>query len=161
MYRNGRYFLGLAKGFLRFPTTYQDIEFSRDPEESDAPPLTTRNSEGQLVIEASLQYRLDLDKLIDIYRKYELNYHDRFVRVRAWEAMGRRQSERVLSNGGSRGSGRTNRQFSSSHPPLPAAFHRGLAFARAPNVLVRRFCTADRAIGDPDGGVGAEFAGVL
>lgn len=80
VYLGGRYYIGLAKGFHIFPTTYQTIEFSTGPD-ADSPPLIAQTPDGAVTFDVSLQYQLDLSSLIDVYRSFELNYHGRFVRI--------------------------------------------------------------------------------
>ncbi|KAA0151695.1 hypothetical protein FNF27_02493 [Cafeteria roenbergensis] len=80
VYLGGRYFLGLARSFYVFPTTYQTIEFSRNAD-ADSAALVAQTPDGAVTFDVSLQYQLDLTKLVEVYRAFELNYHDRFVRI--------------------------------------------------------------------------------
>lgn len=79
VYTSGRYFLGLARSFIVFPSTYQNIEFSSGSK-SDGAPLRVQGNNGTITIEASMQYRLRLEHLVDLYKRHETKYHDKFVR---------------------------------------------------------------------------------
>lgn len=80
VYTSGRYFLGLGRAFLEFPMNFQVIEYSTAAD-ADEPPLIARSIKGQIVIECSLQYTLQLDRLVTVYRNYELQYHEKFVKI--------------------------------------------------------------------------------
>lgn len=80
VYMGGRYFLGLAKSFYSFPTTYQNIEFSTRAD-ADAGPLIAQTSAGAVTLDVSIQYQLDLSKLVETYTSFELKFQDRFVRI--------------------------------------------------------------------------------
>ena len=60
------------------PSPFQNIDFSNDPD-ADEPALVMERS--QVTIDCSMQYTLKLDKLTNIYSAYELNYHDKMVKV--------------------------------------------------------------------------------
>lgn len=72
--------MGLARSFYVFPTTYQTIEFSGNSD-ADSAALVAQTPDGAVTFDVSLQYQLDLTKLVEVYRAFELNYHDRFVRI--------------------------------------------------------------------------------
>jgi hypothetical protein len=79
VFLGGRYFLGLARSFYAFPTTQQTIEFSQD-QTADAPPIVANIQDGSVTFDVSFQYQLDLTRLVNIYKDFELNYHERFIR---------------------------------------------------------------------------------
>ncbi len=85
VYTSGRYWLGISKSFVKFPLTLQSIEYSTDPG-ADGPPLGTQSAEGRVTIECSLQYRLQVEHLVDIYRKYETSVRAHLL----WGGGGRR-----------------------------------------------------------------------
>jgi len=75
-YESGRYFLGLARNFIRFDRRHQNIEFSSSAD-ADGAGLVVKTEIGDSVLEVSLQYTLMMDKLPFIYDTYELQYHSR------------------------------------------------------------------------------------
>lgn len=76
VYNNGRYFLGLGLNFIDFPIDCQMIDFRGSRS------LRMWSLEGQLVtVDLSLMYRLDREYIIDIYKRYELDYHSRLVQI--------------------------------------------------------------------------------
>lgn len=70
-YSAGMYYLGLGHSFIRFPNTYQNIQFSA--EDNDL--LYTRSSDGlPLTLGVSFQYKLIQKDLHQLYMNYKLNY---------------------------------------------------------------------------------------
>lgn len=87
-YTAGRHAIGILYNFIKYPSTLQTVEFTDNPLtdmdgdyiEADGPAITAATSGGQTVrLEISFQYRLMLTQLEPLYRKYEKNYHTRFV----------------------------------------------------------------------------------
>lgn len=54
-YESGRYFLGLARDFIRFDRRHQNIEFSSEPT-ADGPGLIVKTDIGDSVLDMSMQY---------------------------------------------------------------------------------------------------------
>lgn len=76
IYNNGRYFLGLGLSFIDFPIDCQIIDFR------GWKALRMWSLEGQLVtVDLSLMYRLDRQYILDIYKRYELDYHSRLLQI--------------------------------------------------------------------------------
>lgn len=76
VYSNGRYFLGLGLSFIDFPLSASLIEFT------NSAGLRMWTQEGQLVIvDMSLMYRLQREKIIHLYRRYKQDYHTRLVQI--------------------------------------------------------------------------------
>jgi len=76
VYNNGRYFLGLGLSFIDFPLSASLIEFA------NGAGLRMWTQEGQLVIvDMSLMYRLQREKLIPLYRRYKQDYHSRLEQI--------------------------------------------------------------------------------
>jgi len=75
-YSNGRYFLGLGLSFVKFPSTLVEAEFTGDNI------LTAWSAEGQEVyLEVGFYYRLDRSKIVEIYKRYEDQYHNRMLQI--------------------------------------------------------------------------------
>jgi len=75
-YSNGRYFLGLGLGFIKFPSTLIAAEFDGGDN------LTAWSAEGQEVyLEVGFYYRLDRSFLIDIYKRYDDQYNNRMLQI--------------------------------------------------------------------------------
>lgn len=75
--------------FIKFPITYQGIDFSYDEEGVGGPPLSVFTREGQtLIVEVSFFYRIDETRVHDLYRIAALNY----------EPLIQRKAEEVLKN---------------------------------------------------------------
>jgi regulator of protease activity HflC (stomatin/prohibitin superfamily) len=82
IYTSGRYFLGLGKQFVQYPATLQTIEFSNYG--GNAPPLSAgtvdvRGGGATMLLEVSLQYRLALGQLGQLYTSYAQNYKSKLV----------------------------------------------------------------------------------
>jgi regulator of protease activity HflC (stomatin/prohibitin superfamily) len=78
VYLPGRYYLGLGRSFVKFPRTWQMIEFASG---SDEGALTVRINGGSITLECSLQYSVITETMEDLYKNYEKAYHDRFVKI--------------------------------------------------------------------------------
>jgi len=88
----GRYWIGFWKEFIEFPSVLNTIEFSTESPEQDVQHLGPMKlaagrdvddasvTQGKLFcMEVSIQYRLQPDKLGQLYEEYKLNYEDRYV----------------------------------------------------------------------------------
>lgn len=76
----GRYFLGLAHKFIRYPKIVQTIRF--DDVDATASPLRGRTKDGlAITIKCSIQYRLlvDIDSVLGIYRDFGQEYEQFYV----------------------------------------------------------------------------------
>lgn len=78
MYTAGRYYVGLGRSFLEYPSTWISAQYADSPG-SDQPALTVNSP--LITIDCSFQYTLNVQKLPDIYRNYEQNYHSNFVKI--------------------------------------------------------------------------------
>lgn len=82
---NGRYYLGLGKSFLIYPTSKQNIYFGASGNSGfgspDAAAIVVRVPQGQVTIEASLQYSINISNVISLYRNFQMDYHRRLVTV--------------------------------------------------------------------------------
>lgn len=75
-YNNGRYFLGLGLSFVKFPSHLIEADFT------GRSTLRAWSREGQLInIELGFYYRLDRDKIVDIYQRYNQDYHTRMTQI--------------------------------------------------------------------------------
>lgn len=80
IYPPGRYFIGLAHWFILIKKTYITIDLSNDP--GGLGIIDTRTKDGlELSVEVSFQYRLEEDKLWDVFDKFAENYHDIVVAI--------------------------------------------------------------------------------
>ena len=88
-YETGQHITGLGKTFILFNKTIHtiDMRFEGGGSASDnvggaasnpnGGPVTIRTIDGQMIdIELSVQYRLDTEKLYDLYKAYGLEYND-------------------------------------------------------------------------------------
>jgi regulator of protease activity HflC (stomatin/prohibitin superfamily) len=81
VYESGRYFLGPAVQFIRFPKTFVNIEFSQREGANDGP-IQTRTKNGvPITIYASFQYKIQRDNITALYNKYGTNYEGPMIRV--------------------------------------------------------------------------------
>jgi hypothetical protein len=76
VYTAGRYFLGLGRGFVRFPIAEQPVEY-RDG--GDAGELRTATADEQISVELSFTYKLMPSMLPQLFRRYAQNYRDKYV----------------------------------------------------------------------------------
>lgn len=77
-YISGRYFVGLTSNFITYPTTLQTISFTRGSEEGRELAASTKDGQ-QINLEVTMQYRLRLDSLFELYKSYTTNYHGQYV----------------------------------------------------------------------------------
>ena len=71
---SGIHFLGIGHSFIKYPTTLQILEFSKDGS-ADGPAIKSRTSDGlEVQIEISFQYKLNSAQLYNLFMKYEHQY---------------------------------------------------------------------------------------
>jgi regulator of protease activity HflC (stomatin/prohibitin superfamily) len=81
VYLQGRHFTGLMSSFVRYPTTLQTIYFGAG-EGADAGILNAATNGGlKMGLEISFQYRLQVENLVPLYRRYETNYKSKFITI--------------------------------------------------------------------------------
>ena len=69
-YEHGIHFIGLGHSFKRYKINLENVEFSNSPD-ADLPMIKCRTKDGlELDLEASLQYKVDKNKIFDIYTTY-------------------------------------------------------------------------------------------
>ena len=72
--QGGFHFLGVGHSFIKYPSTFQTIEFSKELK-SNGPPIKSRTSDGlEVAIEISFQYRLQYTQLYDLYMTFGTKY---------------------------------------------------------------------------------------
>jgi hypothetical protein len=82
IYTNGRYWVGLARNFIKYPSNQQNVLFSNDAD-ADAPAIAIRVSGegdsggGTLRIDISFQYLMVPAELDALFRDVEQNYQSR------------------------------------------------------------------------------------
>lgn len=70
IYRSGRYFIGLQGVFIGYPTIWQYITFSSKAG-SQSYFITGKTQAGsQIILEISLSYRIKIEFLFDLFKKY-------------------------------------------------------------------------------------------
>jgi regulator of protease activity HflC (stomatin/prohibitin superfamily) len=81
VYTVGLYFTGPFATFIRFPSTWQTIEFSPSWDADDIP-ISTRTEDGlDLEIDISFQYRLREADVLQLYSEYGLDYEHAMVKI--------------------------------------------------------------------------------
>ncbi len=104
VYEEGLHYIGVQSDFIKFPSTWQTIEFIPTEEgentetqesastDSDLPlqdqgygrdiPISSRTEDGlDLTIDLSFQYKLEKTTLRDLYAEYGLDYSDYFLKI--------------------------------------------------------------------------------
>ncbi len=77
----GWQFVGLDYDYIRFPATWQPIDFTTSSE-ADANPINTQTRDGlAITFDASFQYKLNISCLETLYSNFGLNYHLQIVEV--------------------------------------------------------------------------------
>lgn len=75
-YSNGRYFLGLGTSFVKYPSNLIFAQFEGPTS------LRAWSQEGQLIIvDLGFFYRLNRDRLVDIYKRYDQEYEQRVIQI--------------------------------------------------------------------------------
>lgn len=82
-YTSGRYYLGIANHFIRFPRMVNSVLFSdEDAGAKQGPALQSRTRDGLNVrLEVSFQYRLKFEKVYDLYSTLGKDYEPAFLRM--------------------------------------------------------------------------------
>jgi len=81
IYEEGLYYIDPLHTFLRFPSTWQTIEFTPDFYSDDIP-LSTQTKDGlEVTVDVSFQFRLRKQDLLMLYSSYGMDYKDYFIRV--------------------------------------------------------------------------------
>lgn len=82
-YTSGRYYLGIANHFIRFPRMVNSVLFSdEDAGAKQGPALQSRTRDGLNVrLEVSFQYRLKFEKVYDLYSTLGKDYEPIFLRM--------------------------------------------------------------------------------
>lgn len=81
-YDAGWQFLGLGHVLKPFPQTLQTLEFSNANYKADLPAIVARTKDGlSIVLEISFQYRIQRDKIYEIYMTYGEDYKTQILRV--------------------------------------------------------------------------------
>uniref|UniRef100_A0A7S4DNH4 Band 7 domain-containing protein n=1 Tax=Lotharella globosa TaxID=91324 RepID=A0A7S4DNH4_9EUKA len=79
-YTSGLHFIGFGHRFIRFPNTFQNMQYSTSHHDL----LHTRTSDGlPLTLGVSFQYTLILDKVYDLYMNFKLKYEEVLFNVAA------------------------------------------------------------------------------
>lgn len=77
-YTNGRYFLGLGNRFEKFPRKLQYVEFS------GGGAVDVWSKDGQeILVEVGFYYRLQKDKIVDLYYRFEHDFESVVVAIAA------------------------------------------------------------------------------
>lgn len=82
VYTSGRFFVGLARDFIRYPRVRRNVFFGTGSE-ADSPSLSVQLTEGQVQFDLGFQYSLNASSLITLFRSFGINYHTRFVAAAA------------------------------------------------------------------------------
>mmetsp|Transcript_239 Transcript_239/g.623 ORF Transcript_239/g.623 Transcript_239/m.623 type:complete len:298 (-) Transcript_239:211-1104(-) len=82
-YLSGRYYLGVGNHFIKFPKTVKSVFFiDEQVADRSGPALQSRTKDGLNVrLEVSFQYRLQFNKLYDMYTALGPSYEQIFVRM--------------------------------------------------------------------------------
>jgi len=81
VFHRGLYFTGPFVRFIRFPNTLVTIHFGAGGG-ANGPLISTRTKEGlPLKLDISFQYRLQHDKLAELYRQFNLDYEATYERI--------------------------------------------------------------------------------
>ncbi len=86
VYGPGLYFTGLTGNLIKYPTSLQIMEF-KDDGLADGPALSTWSNDGQLLsLDMSIFYKVDKDRIFDIFERYEWRWRGPLIR-RVWGAV--------------------------------------------------------------------------
>jgi len=82
-YTSGRYYVGIANHFIRFPRMVNSVLFSDDDTGAkQGPALQSRTRDGLNVrLEVSFQYRLKFEKVFHLYSTLGKDYEPTFLRM--------------------------------------------------------------------------------
>jgi len=74
VYPGGRYFVGVGHYFVRYPITFQLIEFSNTSSDAQNPTLLVNSNDGaQVLLDINLYYRMDETEAINVFLYYQTN----------------------------------------------------------------------------------------
>ncbi len=77
----GWLFVGLEYDYIRFPATWQTIDFTPSSDADDIP-INTQTRDGlAITFEASFQYKLNISSLKAMYEDFGSDYHQQIVQV--------------------------------------------------------------------------------
>jgi regulator of protease activity HflC (stomatin/prohibitin superfamily) len=77
----GLQFVGIEYDFIRYPATWQTVDFTLS-ESADDIPINTQTKDGlAITFDASFQYRLNMSMLIALYTNFGMNYNTQIVQV--------------------------------------------------------------------------------
>ncbi len=77
----GLHFVGLDYDYIRFPATWQTIDFT-PAAEADDKPINTQTRDGlAITFDASFQYKLNITNLEELYKNFGVDYHKQIVDV--------------------------------------------------------------------------------
>jgi len=80
----GRYILGPASGFIKFPSVVETVQFSTElaPDVQHHPPIKSRTRDGLAVeLECSMQWQLMPQNVLKLYETFDNNYPAVFAEV--------------------------------------------------------------------------------
>lgn len=82
-YTSGRYYLGIANHFIRFPRMVNSVVFSDESgDKKQGPAVQSRTKDGLNVrLEVSFQYRLKFDQVFDLYTTLGAEYESTLLRM--------------------------------------------------------------------------------
>lgn len=77
----GLQYIGLEYDFVKFPATWQTIDFTPSTSADDIP-ITTQTKDGlAITFDASFQYRLNKSMIVDLYSQFGTGYNTQIVQV--------------------------------------------------------------------------------
>jgi regulator of protease activity HflC (stomatin/prohibitin superfamily) len=81
VYESGRYIIGPAHTFIRFPRAWTTLEFSNRDGAPESP-IVTRTRDGvPITVSFSFQYQIKRENVSQLYNKYGTNYEAPITRV--------------------------------------------------------------------------------
>jgi len=82
-FTSGRYYLGIGNHFIKFPAMVMNVYFLNDlSSNTQGPALKSRTKDGLNVdLEVSFQYRLEMNKLYELYTTLGPDYEKTLVRM--------------------------------------------------------------------------------
>ena len=79
VYPGGWYFIGPVMSFITFPSTLVNIDFTEYPD-AQSRPLVVKDNDGQEIrLSFSVQYRLQQDKVGELYNQFQKGYEVTFI----------------------------------------------------------------------------------
>lgn len=81
VYEEGLFMIGFWNRLLKFPSTWQTIDFTPSPSASDIP-LSAQTKDGlDITIDVSFQYRLNRSTILALYGEFGYDYEQMYVTV--------------------------------------------------------------------------------